>query len=265
MSRIYRWILIAVLPSAAAWAVLPQSALDEPGLGEPLFVAHAGGRVLGRAYTNSFEALEENYARGFRVFELDFSWTADQQLVLLHDWEASWRRLAPKHWHGRVPNLAEFSLIDSPTGLRLMSLDDLLAWMQERPAARIITDVKRNNIAGLEQIASRIPTELKHRFLVQIYAPEELPSVRQLGFEQVLFTVYRSTLSVSTIERFARDAGLTGLVLPLYRAERGDFNALRGATDLPLLVHTINDPITGQWLLEQGYAGLYTDDLLPRE
>jgi hypothetical protein len=35
------------------------------------FVAHAFGAVDGHTYTNSLEAFQRNYARGFRVFEVD--------------------------------------------------------------------------------------------------------------------------------------------------------------------------------------------------
>ena len=55
-------------------------------------IAHAGGQVNGATYTNSLEALEENYQAGFRAFEIDFSFTSDRQLVCLHDWEESFTR-----------------------------------------------------------------------------------------------------------------------------------------------------------------------------
>jgi arylsulfatase A-like enzyme len=58
------------------------------GVRSPAFVAHAGGGIKGRSYTNSLEALDENYRRGFRFFELDFNWTSDNQLVCIHDWES---------------------------------------------------------------------------------------------------------------------------------------------------------------------------------
>ena len=54
---------------------------------QPLMIAHAGGGINGINYSNSIEALNHNYAKGFRYFEMDFSWTSDNKLVCLHDWK----------------------------------------------------------------------------------------------------------------------------------------------------------------------------------
>jgi hypothetical protein len=46
----------------------------------PLFIAHAGGAIGHYTYTNSLEALNSNYEKGFRFFEIDLSWTSDGDL-----------------------------------------------------------------------------------------------------------------------------------------------------------------------------------------
>ncbi|HIL62954.1 MAG TPA: hypothetical protein EYG42_05830, partial [Porticoccaceae bacterium] len=46
-------------------------------------IAHAGGQIGNTTYTNSIDALNVNYDIGFRIFEMDFSFTSDQQLVCL--------------------------------------------------------------------------------------------------------------------------------------------------------------------------------------
>lgn len=48
---------------------------------KPLMIAHAGGGINGLSYSNSIEALDLNYDKGFRIFELDFSWTSEGQSV----------------------------------------------------------------------------------------------------------------------------------------------------------------------------------------
>ena len=52
----------------------------------PKTIAHAAGEIRGLAYSNSLEALDSSYGRGYRHMEMDFSWTTDGNLVLLHDW-----------------------------------------------------------------------------------------------------------------------------------------------------------------------------------
>src|ERR1039458_4726270 len=65
---------------------------------EARMVAHAGGAVRGETYTNSRDALDQHYAMGYRVFELDFDWTSDGHLVISHDWKLTSSRFGlPPH------------------------------------------------------------------------------------------------------------------------------------------------------------------------
>lgn len=50
------------------------------------FIAHAGGAVQGKTYTNSLEALNASYKKGFRLFELDIIKTSDGEFVAAHNW-----------------------------------------------------------------------------------------------------------------------------------------------------------------------------------
>jgi glycerophosphoryl diester phosphodiesterase len=77
------------------------------------FVAHAFGSIDGRAYTNSLEAFQRNYGRGFRVFEVDLVRLADGTALLAHNGleanyglnkpftEATWADLAGHKYLGR--------------------------------------------------------------------------------------------------------------------------------------------------------------------
>jgi hypothetical protein len=49
------------------------------------FVAHAMGAIDGHVYTNSLEAFQRNYGRGFRVFECDQVRLADGTVLVAHD------------------------------------------------------------------------------------------------------------------------------------------------------------------------------------
>ena len=65
--------------------LLANEALSQGALQRPR-IAHAGGQFNGATYTNSLEALDQNYEAGFRAFEIDLSFTSDGELVCLHDW-----------------------------------------------------------------------------------------------------------------------------------------------------------------------------------
>lgn len=246
-------LLLAAVGTAEAPIFGSQSQLEET------HIAHAGGRVDGMAYTNSLEALESNYQRGFRVFELDFSWTADGRLVLIHDWGQTWKRFSPEALN--TPTLAEFMQTDHSKGLWFLSLDDLFDWLRLRPDARVVTDVKQRNVEALQKIALKAP-DLQERFIPQIYDPQEYAPVRASGFKKVLFTVYRSDLSEREIADFVMESAVAGLVVPEYRAQRGDFKNLRERGSVNIFVHTINDEAAWKALRAQGFHGVYTDDLV---
>jgi glycerophosphoryl diester phosphodiesterase len=74
-------------------------------------IAHAGGALFADdgemlTYTNSLEAIEQNYRRGHRVFEIDFLLTKDGQLAAVHDWDTG-KRITKSDWKD-APALADW-------------------------------------------------------------------------------------------------------------------------------------------------------------
>ena len=55
-----------------------------PSLKNENIIMHAMGGIDGNDYTNSLEAFERHYARGRRVFEVDFALTNDNKVVAKH-------------------------------------------------------------------------------------------------------------------------------------------------------------------------------------
>lgn len=221
------------------------------------FVAHAGGLASGWDYTNSREALDENYRRGFRYFEVDLSWTVDGHLVLVHDWEKTWRR----YFAGTdVPTREQFLAAPMRHGLQALALEDALDWLRRHPDAFLVTDVKARNLEALAQIA-RQAGPLVERFVPQVYEPEEIARARELGFGRLILTVYRSKLAPDVLTRAAQEGGVWALTIPEARARSGEYaQALADAT-LPVYAHTVNDAGAWRELRALGVDGLYTDSL----
>ncbi len=102
------------------------------------FIAHAGGMVDGQTYTNSLEALNENYGKGFRLFELDILKTKDGKYVSIHDWE-KWKILTG--FTGDTPvSEKEFIEHSKKGGYTLLTMDDINAWFLEHTDAVLVTD-----------------------------------------------------------------------------------------------------------------------------
>lgn len=68
------------------------------------FIAHAGGNIDGKNYTNSKEALDRSYQKGFRLFELDIIKTKDDKYVASHDWK-TWAKQV--NYKGETPVLSK--------------------------------------------------------------------------------------------------------------------------------------------------------------
>ena len=227
-------------------------------------IGHGGGRLDGVVKTNSYGALNANIDR-FEVFELDFEWTADGELVCIHDWEISYttRFGTPTE---TAPDHATFQrrLAGTPDAPRNCDLDGLADWMRAHPDIRIVTDVKSNPVAAHELIGARHP-DLMSQFVPQAYQPQEVTLYRSMGFDRVIWTLYQFGDDPEKVIREALAANPNAITMPQAMADAGLLQAVIEATDFPVYVHTINDPQTASCLLARGASGIYSDDLAQAE
>lgn len=215
----------------------------------PELVAHAGGGINGLTYTNSQEALDQSYQLGFRFFELDFNWTSDGQLILIHDWQEKAEQ-----------SLAEFKQPEITGDLTLLTLDDLLIWLEKRQDAYIITDVKDKNLAALKVISQKAQ-HLQSQIIPQIYRFYEYAGVRKLGYDKIIFTAYKHNYLAASLISFFKRHDLLAVTIPLERA----LTLAPQLTKTPIFIftHTVNDRNLAEQLKKQGVNGFYTDFLRP--
>ncbi len=247
----------ALLVSCGARPPVAARAAAAEALPVPRYVAHAGGAVRGLTVTNSLEALDAGYARGFRFFELDFEWTSDRRLVLIHDWDHRFGQLYPT-LEGR-PTGEQFVAARMVEGLTPLSLEGLLEWLAAHPDAHVITDVKSRNAIALSLIRDRAGV-LRERFIPQVFSFSEYDQARKYGFPRIVLGVYRLRVRDASLDRFLEKARLWAVSLPHELAE-SDLLARFRARKIPVLVHTINDDATRRALERRGVAGVYTDSL----
>ncbi len=102
------------------------------------YIAHAGGRIDGHMYTNSLEALNAGYQKGFRLFELDILKTSDNHYVAAHDWKM-WQQMTG--FKGELPpNKSEFKEYQLLHKYTPLDLDDINNWFQSHTDAILVTD-----------------------------------------------------------------------------------------------------------------------------
>ena len=233
---------------------------DERELPDLTYILHAGGVTPeGVAGSNSLEALDWSYEQGYRVMELDFSWTADGELACVHDWDRYDAYLV----EGEVPTLAEFDARRSTAyGYTAMTMEHVAQWMEEHPDTWIVPDVKGKTVEALALIAWRYP-DLQDRFIPQIYHTEEYEPVLALGYPDVFLTVYQMPLEERTdaaaLAAFAEDHPLVGISIPtdLLR-EPGYLDGLFTA-GVPIYTHTVNGWESQQLVFSMGLTGMFTD------
>ena len=102
------------------------------------FIAHAGGGIDGRKYTDSLDALNLNYKKGFRLFELDINKTSDGVYAAVHDWK-HWAKITG--YKGDLPPTNRVFLRQkiykkySPVDIDVMN-----KWFGDHPDAILVTD-----------------------------------------------------------------------------------------------------------------------------
>ena len=254
-------VLLAL--SAAMPAPGPDEPAPEPEPAPPAvlyddtdFVLHAGGVTPeGAAGTNSLEALDLSYARGYRTLELDFCWTADNELVCVHDWQA---------WYSEYPGvtLDLFRQINRRYGFQSLTLDTLADWMAAHPDVKIVTDAKERSTQAAELIARRYPG-LRDQFIVQIYSTAEYQPVHDAGFDHIWITLYRMTwrekADPARVKDYLRGRQIEAVVFDWSLSEVKGYIKGMQSLGVPLYVHTINGLQAQNAVRAAGIRGIFTD------
>ncbi|WP_461443291.1 PI-PLC domain-containing protein [Maribacter sp.] len=126
------------------------------------YIAHAGGEIDGVKSTNSKQALDANYNKGFRLFELDIITTSDGHLVAAHDWKM-WARFTD--YQGTLPpSLSEFKkhkIYGDYTTLDMKGIND---WFANHPDAILVTDKLNDPVAFANAFVD------KDRLLMELFS-----------------------------------------------------------------------------------------------
>ncbi len=160
---------------------LSEQTCTPPGYETPVQIAHAGGADNGKTYLNSLGAMETNYVRGFRLFELDIQMTLDGKPVVTHD------RTVRAQMHAEIAHL------------HLPNITQLVQFASNHSDAAIILDLK-NRVDEILNTTANIIIEIggatvKKQFIPQIYELDDVGFVLQAGvFDTVLFANWKFNL-----------------------------------------------------------------------
>lgn len=249
----------------ASWMLLyvPFCIAIETKITPEIFIAHAGGAFNDQTYTNSLEALNANYAKGFRFFEMDFSWTSDQELVSIHDWDESdvfqGMFYVPKNI--KIPTKAQFLGLKTKKGLTQLALEDILRWAESKGDVFIVTDIKDKNVAALSIISKRFKKQQKF-IIPQIYNYHEYEETMKLGYPNIILTLYRMKIAPDELLSFAKMNSPFAVTMHWQDAQAG-LAYLLYKNNVRVYAHTVNDIKLFSSLTRMGIFGIYTDSITP--
>jgi hypothetical protein len=168
-------------PVGAAPFQCPESSWEEARRDPRRFIAHAGGAIDGRTYTNSRDAIDQAYDKGFRLIELDLIETRDGRLVAAHDWEG-WQQATGSD--ASAPSRDEFRSSLLFGRYRTIDLEDLEKWFAARPDAFLVTD----KVTKFEALIEGFPH--LDRMIVEVFSVADYERARREGIRYPMLSLH---------------------------------------------------------------------------
>lgn len=226
------------------------------------YVSHAGGRMGKLTYVNNYEALKNSYDKGYRLIELDIEFTSDNVPVMLHSWDGFINTYFNVEG-GKTYSYNQFKKFEMINGWHQLSLEDVINYMDtEFDEMYLITDTKNDNKKLLSLIKDEY-SYMQSRIIPQVYSQDEYEYAKNLGYKNIIYTLYLSEDTKEEIIDFARREKPFAITMSTSWAY----------TDLPLYLerlgvytycHTINDKSEYDFLKLNGIKGIYTDELIEK-
>ena len=152
-------------------------------------IAHGGGALSGDTYLNCYDAIKYYYDKGIRLFELDVEYTSDGMPVMIHSWDGfQWKYLGlDRNIVCKYDEFKNAKMKNNYTQLDLESLSNYM--LTEFKEMYWITDTKADNKKLLSTLAVNYPYLLDN-IIPQVYNQEEYFYAKNLGFKNIIYTLY---------------------------------------------------------------------------
>ncbi len=236
-------------------------------------IAHAlGAAPDGTLMTNSKEAFIHNYNKGFRIFEADLMYTADDVLMCGHRWDdvlgeelyeerGAQSSTAEMTWE----ELKEYGIQGRFTPL---NVKDLLELMKEYPDSYIVLDMKRTEPESIEEIYSDLyenalsaDPEVLDRIIPQLYNDSTLDMLMEIyPFKSCLYSCYKTKAEKfpEYVAGYAKEKGIKVITVD-HNKESEEWNSYLKKNGMWIYYNTVNDGAEEDELKKRGVHGIYTD------
>ena len=226
-------------------------------------IAHGGGAYKGYETTNSVEALNHSIRSGYKYIELDMDLSADDRIIMLHDWDRTAQHYYGKTFDKKI-SFSSFQALKVHGQFEVLTFDKLVPILKANQELRIITDTKGNNQKLLETIETKYP-EVMEQIIPQIYDYDQWLAVKNLGFDTMIFTLYAmEEIDTEKLASFVAEKNIFAVAMPDYIAEKGYCTAL-AKRGIRVYVHPVTAYEDAVHYQKLGAWGVYSGSLLPAE
>ncbi|WP_300282591.1 cell wall-binding repeat-containing protein [Peptacetobacter sp.] len=234
------------------------------------YIAHALGGVGGKAYTNSPQAIEHNYNKGFRVFEIDLTFSKDGELIAWHP--SSKERLRemgiPEKYASEKPTVSEFKKLKYYGKYNTMTFKEAISYMRKYKDMYLVTDFKDSLDKDVQKLYRKIVEEsgqdVIDRIIPQAYTDYTYHDIMKTNqFKSMIFTTYKlKRIDENEITNFCALNGIKVLVID-YRFYTPSLVERCKTKGIKLYMNTYNDQNVVNSYTKKGVSGFYTDFLTP--
>ncbi|MCR4746461.1 MAG: hypothetical protein K5894_14700 [Lachnospiraceae bacterium] len=249
------------------------------------YICHALGRIDEYAYTNSKEAFQENYKKGYRIFEIDIEFTSDDRLVLIHSWKNKDLKKLFGIERDESENLKPLSyeeFINSEIygKYTALSFEDFTKIIKDYPDVYIVLDGKYDSESKdklveeyqmIHDMVNENCPDMLDRFIPQIYDEEMLTTIDEIyQWKSMIYTLYHFKNDAEFDPDKEMSFAMKNDIKVITMDEDREFDFVANGffkkniidKGLMVYVHTINDPEQAEKLMEDGVYGFYSDDLI---
>ena len=199
------------------------------------------------------------YDAGNRFCEIDIRETSDGVLICAHGDEAHLANGSELPADALSGDFLSERLFGEFTP---MTVEMLAAFMHEHPDLTVITDAQGDNLRISRKLAEALP-DLKDRFIIQIYHESEYNPVREYGFQNLIYTLYRAAdeeRNLWEVAHFAEKHELVGITIQKEQFYSAKNRIAMAHCGLPFMFHTVDDAAEIEAMLRKPYvAAVYTD------
>ena len=162
-------------------------------------IAHAGGAIDGKVYTNSREAIEGSIKAGRKYIEIDLIETSDGEYIAGHDWERINQMTGRQ---GDKPLSKQEFLSSKLYGKYTpMSIEDVAELFEKYPDWVMVVD----KIRDLDYLNKHLP--YYDRMIVQVFALHNYFKSLQLGYKYPTLRLKGGRRGVKEIYKVLMDIG----------------------------------------------------------